>query len=246
MVARTVALDANWAHGSGLEYQYGADPELNACLLAHREPKTEAEWTAALRAELQPAGAPSRTEVLCGVPRLSLRSWLSPDFVQRLLGELRRRYQLVFADTSGLGWAPDDPPLDRLMLDAADQVLLVVRADEQGVSRAARALHDWPHRERLSVILNLAGGPGAETPREVEQALQAPVVAVLPTDARAVAAARARNRPIVCQPGCRAARPVLELARRLVGGEPLAVPLDTPPAGRGWRRLAAPVLGLFD
>ena len=240
----TVALDANWAHGSGLEYQYGADPELNACLLAHREPKTEREWTAALRAELQPAGATSGAEVLCGVPRLSLRGLLSPDFVQRLLVELRRRYRLVFADTSGLGWAPDDPPLDRLMLESADQVLLVVRADEQGVSRAARALHDWTHRERLGVILNMAGGRGAETPREVEQALQVPVVAVVPTDTRGVAAARARNRPIVCQPGCRAARPTLELARRLVGGESLAVPLDTPPPGRGWRRLFAPVLGL--
>ncbi len=109
MVAKTVALDANWAHGSALEYQFGADPELNACLLAHNEPKTQAEWTAALRAELQPVGAPSRSELLCGVPRLSLRSWLSPDFVQRLLVELRRRYQFVFADTSGLGWAPDDP-----------------------------------------------------------------------------------------------------------------------------------------
>ena len=58
MVAPTVALDANWAHGSSLEYQFGADPELNTCLLAHREPKTEAEWTAALRAELQSAGRP--------------------------------------------------------------------------------------------------------------------------------------------------------------------------------------------
>ena len=130
------------------------------------------------------------------------------------------------------------------MLNAADQVLLVVRADEQGVSRAARALHDWPHRERLNIVLNMAGGRGTETPREVEQALQAPVVAVVPTDTRGVAAARARNRPIVCQPGCRAARPVLELGRRLVGGEPLAVPVDVTPAVRGWRRLVAPMLGL--
>jgi hypothetical protein len=243
--APTVALDANWAHGSALEYQFGADPELNAGLLAHHEPKTDAEWTAALRAELQPAGAPSRSEVLCGVPRLSLRSWLTADFVQRLLVELRRRYRFVFADTSGLGWAPDDPALDRLTLDAADQVLLVVRADEQGVSRATRALHGWPYRERIGVIVNMAGGPGAESPREVEQSLQAPVVAVIPNDWRGVAAARIRNRPIVCQPGCRAARPTLELARRLVGGEPLAVPLD-PPSGPGWRRLVAPVLGLFD
>jgi Flp pilus assembly CpaE family ATPase len=247
MVARTVALDANWAHGSDLEYHFGADPELNACLLAREpRPKTDAEWTAALRSELQPAGAPSRTDVLCGVTRLSLRSYLSPDFVQRLLVELRRRYQYVFADTSGLGWAPDDPPLDRLTLESADQVLLVVRADEQGVSRATRALLDWPHRERMGVILNIAGGPGAETAREVEQALKAPVLAVVPTDTRGVAAARGRNRPIVCQPGCRAARPTLELARRLVGREPLAMPVDARPAGVGWRRLVAPVLSLLD
>jgi hypothetical protein len=61
-----------------------------------------------------------------------------------------------------------------------------------------------------------------------------------------VAAARARNRPNVCEPGCRAAKPVLELARRLVGGEPLVVPPDTLPRDRRGGRLAEPVLGLFD
>jgi Mrp family chromosome partitioning ATPase len=246
MLARTVVLDGNW-QGSALEYHFGADPLRNVCLLAHREPKTDAEWTDALRSELQPVGPPSRTQLLCGVARASLRGWLSPEFLDRLLVQLRQRYQFVFVDTSGSGWAPDDPALDRQLLAAADQILLVVRADEQGVSRAARALHGWPHRERISVVLNLASRPGSEQPREVEQVLGVPVVAVVPADFARVAAARARHRPIVRQPGCRASRPLLDLTKRLIGGGPLPVPVDQPPGGkRGWRRLAAPVIGLFE
>jgi hypothetical protein len=120
-----------------------------------------------------------------------------------------------------------------------------VRPDEQGVGRALRALRQWPRLERVSVILNMCGLPGSERPEEVEAALRVPVVAVVPADVRAVAAARARHRPIVCQPGCRASRPLLELTRRLVGGGPLVVPVDAPTDRSRWRRLALPLAGLF-
>jgi Flp pilus assembly CpaE family ATPase len=246
-VAPTVLLDASWQRGGTQEFHFGVDPHLNVCMLAHREPKSPADWAAGLRAELQNAGPPSTTEILCGVPRPALRSSITPKFVEGLLGELRRHYRFVFTDGSGLGWATDDPPLDRQVLNAADHVLLVVRADEQGIARATRAVHDWPHRERLRIVLNMAGLPGSEQPRAVAEALGAPVVAVVPADARGVAAARARYRPVVCQPGCRASRPLLELAGQLVGGRPLSVPVDTLPRARnGWRRVAAPLLGLFD
>jgi Flp pilus assembly CpaE family ATPase len=246
-VAPAVLVDASWQRGGTQEFHFGVDPHLNVCMLAHREPKSPAEWSAGLRAELQKAGPPSTTEILCGVPRPALRGSITSKFVEDLLGELRRRYRFVFADGSGLGWAPDDPPLDRQLLNAADQVLLVVRADEQGIARATRAVHDWPHRDRLRIVLNMAGLPGSEQPRAVAEALGAPVVAVVPADPRGVAAARARYRPVVCQPGCRASRPLLDLAGQLVGGRPLSVPIDNLPRARsGWRRVAAPLLGLFD
>lgn len=244
VTVRTALCDLD-TRGSVQEFHVGADPTLNACLLARREPRSAAEWTSALRSEMQPMGAPSRAELLCGVTRPPLREHLTPTFLESLFAALRARYQLTFVDTSGAGWVPGDAELDRRILAAADQVLLVVRPDEQGVARAQRVLRRWPHPERVSVILNLAGLPGSERPDAVESTLRVPIAAVIPVDVRGVATARARHRPIVCQPGCRASKPLLELAGRLAGGGPLTLPVDEVPSHRQWwRRLALPLARL--
>jgi hypothetical protein len=137
--------------------------------------------------------------------------------------------------------------MDRVVLQRAQRVLLLVRPDAQGVMRARRAIQDWPLRDRLTLVLTPAGLPGQVRREEVEAALQAPVGAVLPFDARGVAAARARHRPVVCQPGCKLAAPLLELAGRLAGGGPVVLPPDEidHPRRPWWRRLPLALTGTW-
>lgn len=244
--ASTVLLDGD-TRSSGVEFHLGADPSRNLCLIAQRDLATPAAWDAALARELQPMGSPSRGLVLCGVAKPSLRPLLSPAYVERLMAALRERYRYIVLDTSGAGWAADDPEIDRLLLRLADRLLVVLRPDTQGVARARRVLRDWPRTERVTLVLNQAGLPGQDARAEIELTLGAPVATVLPADPRGVAAARVRHRPVVCQPGCRLAAPLLELAGRITGGAPIALPADPDPVAerRWWRRLPLPAAGLL-
>jgi Mrp family chromosome partitioning ATPase len=238
-VANTVLVDADMRGGSA-EFALGIDPGRNMCLLAQQEPDTPAGWHTALASELQPMGDPSRYGLaLAGVTKPSLRSWVTPSFFEHLIGALRERYRYVVLDTSGGGWSPDDAAIDRLCMRLADRILMVVRPDVQGVMVAQRVLRQHAHIHRVSAILNQAGLPGQHGRAEIEAALRVPVSAILPADPRGVAGARARHRPIVCQPGCRVAPPLLDLARRLCGGKPVALaPDEVDPIQPWWRRLA--------
>jgi Mrp family chromosome partitioning ATPase len=238
-VASTALVDADM-RGGAVEFALGVDPGRNMCLLAQQEPDTPAGWDSALSTELQPMGAPSRYGVaLAGVTKPSLRPWVTPLFFEHLIGALRERYHYVVLDTSGGGWSPDDLAIDRLCLRLADRVLMVVRPDVQGVTVAQRVLRQRVHLHRVSLLLNQAGLRGQYGRAEVEAALRVPVSAVLPADPRGVAGARARHRPVVCQPGCRVAPPLLDLARRLCAGKPLALAADVvEPIPPWWRRLA--------
>lgn len=241
-VAPTVLVDAD-GRGGAVEFHLGADPARGLCLLD--APAAE-DWAAALERELQPMGAPApHGRVLCGVTKPTLRPRLTPALFEQAVAVLRARARFVVLDTAGAGWTADDPAVDRLALRLADRLLLVLRPDTQGVMRARRALETWPDRERVQLVLNQAGLPGQHARAEIEAALGAPVAAVLPADARGVAAARARHRPVVCQPGCRLAGPLLDLAGRLQGGGPLALAPDPEPAERRtwWRRLAVGLAG---
>jgi len=96
----------------------------------------------------------------------------------------------------------------------------------------------------MCLLLNQAGLSGQYSRAEIEAELRLPVVAVLPADPRGVAEARARHRPVVCQPRCRLAPPLLDLARRLCGGQPLALEPDGIDEVRPWwRRLAVGAAG---
>ena len=241
---RTILADLD-VRGGAVEFWLGASPGRGLGLLAQREPGVRVPWADALDKELQPMGEPGRGQVLLGVGKPGLRPQAGGVYVERLLATIQERSRYVVCDTSGSGWAATDSDMDRVVLQRAGHILLLVRPDVQGVMRARRAIQDWPQRDRLTLVLTPAGLPGQADREEVEAALQAPVGAVLAFDARGVAAARARHRPVVCQPGCKVAPPLLDLAGRLVGGGPIALPPDEieGPRPPWWRRLPLALSG---
>jgi hypothetical protein len=132
-----------------------------------------------------------------------------------------------------------------MCLRSADRLLMVLRPDTQGVTQARRVLREWPDLNRVVGVLNQSGLVGQYGRAEVEAALDISVGAVLPADPRGVASARARHRPVVCQPGCRVAPRLLELASQIQGGKPLKLAADDirVDGQSWWRRLPLPATG---
>jgi len=250
--APTVLLDVN-SRGSAVEFYLPVDPARGLPQLGRRtreggawNPAFEDDdaWRAALESELQLMGPTGQGWVACGVSTPAYREHLTDKLCERVIATLRSNHRFIVLDGSGDGWAPGDPAVDRAALLGADRVLVVLRPDEQGIERTRRVLGDAANRrhlQRIGLVLNQVGLPGTdEAVGAIEYALHAPVVAVLPYDAEHVAAARARHRPVVCEPGCRLSAPLLGLASRLAGGGPIRVPVGSP-ASRSlpwWRRLA--------
>ncbi|HEY1296999.1 MAG TPA: hypothetical protein VGJ60_28315 [Chloroflexota bacterium] len=242
---RTVLVDANTRVGS-VEFHVGVNPGLNMAQLARRAEETtgqDASWDALLASELQPMGPPSGAQVLCGVTRVAQRTQLSDASFKALVGALKERFRYVFLATSGSGWTVDDLPIDQAVLNLADQILLVVRPDVEGLTLARRALDNNPLRERVHLILNEVGLPDQVSRRDAETKLNLPVAAMLPFDAWKVAEARARNRPVVCQRGCRLATPLIDLAGRIANGRIELDPDEQPKVSPWWQRLPLAVTG---
>jgi Mrp family chromosome partitioning ATPase len=258
-VGPTVLLDVN-ARGSGVEFHLPVDPARGLPQLGRRAREGRAwqqtfeddgAWQTALESELQSMGPRGQGWVACGISTPAYREYLTASLVERVIGTLRSSRRFIVLDGSGSGWAAGDADVDRAALHAADRLLVVLRPDEQGIERTRRVLGDANQhlRERVGLVLNQVGLPGTdEAVGIIEYTLRAPVVAVLPFDARHVAAARAHHHPVVCEPGCRLSAPLLGLASRLAGGGPIRVPTSNPSI-RGplpwWRRLAVAPAALF-
>jgi len=242
---RTVLVDVNTRAGS-VEFHVGVNPARNVAQLVRRAEEAQqpdVPWDALLQSELQPMGAPSQGQVLCGITKLSQRTQLTERSFKQLVQALQERYRYIFLATSGSGWTVDDPDIDQLALHLADRILLVVRPDVEGITLARRALRDWPQHQKVHVLLGEVGLPDQVSRRDVEAKLLAPVVAELPFDPRKVAEARARNRPVVCQRGCRLAAPLIDLAGRIGGGRIELAPDEPPRASSWWQRLPVAVTG---
>ncbi|MBV9323143.1 MAG: hypothetical protein JO352_05070 [Chloroflexi bacterium] len=220
--------------------------------LAQAAPTTAEAWQRELALSVQPLGPYSpKAHVLCGVPWAKERSKLSGPFVERLLVELRARYDYVLVD---LG----DEPLSGLEIEAvvghaalrgADHVLVVATPDAVCLHRTRTALADASDllvRQRASLVLNRCR---KLDPDEVELATELPVVAMLPDDSGPVRRALERGWPVVCEPDSRLRRPLGELVERIHGGAvDLRPTADKPAAWPAWPRVRtvlanAPALG---
>jgi Mrp family chromosome partitioning ATPase len=239
---RTALVDADMRMGT-TPFTLGLSAGHSVCHLAEKHLASAEAWDAALEAELQSLGDASQTVVLAGVHRPSMRPRLTPAFYEHLVQALAERFAYVVIDTAGTGWSAADSPIDGVSLRLADQILLVIRPDVQGVALAREALREWPTgRERIGLALNDLGerGQQPESRAEIEVVLGLGVVAVIPFDPKGVHGANRRRRPIVCQRGARAAARLLDLAARIDGGGPIVLPPDVEPAATTsawWRRL---------
>jgi MinD-like ATPase involved in chromosome partitioning or flagellar assembly len=242
---RTILLDANTRVGS-VEFHLGANPARNVAQLIRRVEETggeDAAWNALLPSELQPMGAPSDGQVLCGITKPSQRTQLADNSFKQLIATMREHYRYIFLPTSGSGWTLDDPQVDQLALHLADRILLVVRPDVEGITMAQRVLQDWPERDKVHLVLNQVGLPDQLSRGDAERKLRAPVVAVLPFDPWKVAEARARNRPVVCQRGCRLSGPLIDLAERITSGHIELAPDEEPRPSPWWHRWPVALAG---
>lgn len=92
--------------------------------------------------------------VLAGVPRPSMRPDFTATFYERLLEVLAERFAFVVLDTAGGGWSAADSTIDGVSLRLADYILVVIRADIQGVALAREALRQWSGgRAHISLVL---------------------------------------------------------------------------------------------
>jgi pilus assembly protein CpaE len=145
----------------------------------------------------QPAA--DRLVVIAGEEKLTDRITIAEGAVQRLLQGLRPRYNYVVADVplAPLPWYGE-------LLDQARQRVLVMEPTLQAVRDALRvmALPMGAQQVRRSLlVLNKAGAPGTMTQRQVEDALQHKVDAVIPFLPRVVNTAATMGAPAAASSG---------------------------------------------
>lgn len=224
-VAPTVLVDADTTAPS-VAAAIDADPTRNVGMLAHALAdgglSDGAVWDGAIAQEIQPIHRSSRNAwVLCGLPKPEMRHVINEAFVVRLVDELRRRYRYVVVD-AGADLLTPESEMPWGAVAVADRVLLVTAPDVVGLLNARRTLTLLSERgrvshDRLALLLNGYDRRYHNGPREVEWALQVPVVAVIPHDFGGVQAALAAQRPVVVDGGP-AGRALLGLAGRIDQG----------------------------
>jgi hypothetical protein len=240
VAAPAVLVDADpW--GPSVAAALDADPARNLAMLALglRHPwADDRAWDRALADELQRLHAACPLGwALCGAPvpeaGPDARPALPAAFFERLLVELRRRFQYVVLDAGG-DLLAREAVASSVAVAGADRVLVVATADIVGLLHARHALEvlrgplGVPDT-RLGLVLNHFHWRFHHAPAEVEEALRVPVVAVVPHDYAGAQRALAAQRPLVFGgPGGGASRvgaggALLALAARLHGGR-IAMP----------------------
>lgn len=199
------------------------DVDRNLATLAHADPRDVGAWDRALERDGQPLHPRyPHGLLLCGLPKPEQRSALSRAFFDRLLGELRRRYTYVVLDVGAEVMSPD-AAIHRAALQAADDVLLVVRADPLGLWQARATLGVWERQlrlpsQRIALVLNQYDRRRHQAPTQIAWALAVPAAAVLPADHAAVERALLTHQPLLFARQSRLAVALLELADRIHGG----------------------------
>lgn len=179
---------------------------------------------------------------LAGIERSESRSQISSELMSGVLAVLRSRYEYVVADLGEVIPGVSSPAGDTV-LRSNGAVLLVTRGDLVSLWNARACLRHLQEglglpTEGIGIVLNRREKRDQYRHSDVERALGAPVLGVVPEDRRAALAAIERQLPLTAASGP-AARELRSLAARLIG-EASAVSAAATPAVR--RRLrAAPV-----
>jgi MinD-like ATPase involved in chromosome partitioning or flagellar assembly len=218
--APTVLVDLDLSAPSIAAY-LDLDPSRNICTLGHAVREDAFGWSRALADELQPIGPASpHGRVLCGLPKRELRSSITPGLIERLVGELARRYRYVVLDVGAelLGSGPI-PNGHRAALGSATSTLLVTSADLIGLWHMRTALATLESQQlkadQAHLVINRFDARHHHARSEIEWHLSVPTAAVIPYDQRGVQRAVAEQRPVVLDGSSRAGRALLGLSERL-------------------------------
>ena len=213
-------------HSPSLALALDLNPARNLYMVLH-EAGTRADpglWSRLLEAELQPLDPDApRGVVLAGAPGNSLAAAVRPDSAQQLLRQLAGHYRYVVVDVGSTVDPAGATAAQRAVLETADRVFLVARADLVGLRRAATLLESLRGivdraDARLALVLNRHQARHHHDAVDVARALRATVAAVIPDDPNRAHAALAAPRPLVAfggTPRGSAARALAELARSI-------------------------------
>lgn len=155
-------------------------------------------------------------DVLCGPYRPTGMRAISEGLARRVVGFLRRRYQVVVAD---VGNYPTEHPAALWAIRQADRLLVAITPELPAIYRAqvsVRMLRELRGGGWVGVVMcRYRGGRHHWRDREVEEELGLPVVGMVPEDERAASRALDRQAPIAAVGG-RAASAIRRLARQVV------------------------------
>ena len=260
-VARTVIVDLDLtaaavsAHLDQTRPQPGGRGWVASSILqlASANPETPERWAHEIFRVARPLGPLSpHGDLVAGVLQPWLRQAITCSFVERLITELRRHYTYVLLDLGDepLGEATRESAVNAAGLQAADQIIVVCPPDGPGLHQTHMALAragSIVDRGRAGLVVNRYERRYHQAHvDQIEQALELPLVGVLPLDTAAVQRSLSEGRPIVCDPRSKLRRPLQELAERVHGGR---VVLEAAPRRRGGlpspRRLVAGAVSGF-
>ena len=169
---------------------------------------------------------PSGLKVLAAPLEPAFADDITTAGLMKMIELLKEQFDYVIVDTASM--------LDELLLsliEAGDQVLMVVDMDLPSVKNAKLALETlrllkFP-TDKVHIVMNRANAKARLDEKEIETALKAKIAAAVPSDG-AVAASVNEGRPVVeSQPKSRIAKGFESVAELVAG------PVPEPPSGRG-------------
>src|SRR5690606_6067794 len=169
---------------------------------------------------------PSGLKVLAAPLEPAFADDITTAGLMKMIELLKEQFDYVIVDTASM--------LDELLLsliEAGDQVLMVVDMDLPSVKNAKLALETlrllkFP-TDKVHIVMNRANAKARLDEKEIETALKAKIAAAVPSDGAAAASVN-EGRPVVeSQPKSRIAKGFESVAELVAG------PVPEPPSGRG-------------
>ncbi|MFN2463640.1 MAG: P-loop NTPase, partial [Candidatus Dormibacteria bacterium] len=171
------------------------------------------------------AEGPLGVRVLTTAPSPELADLVTPEHVQRILGELRMAYDFIVVDTSShLG------DITLSALDLASRILLVTALSIPAVKNAKLALRLFETlsipTEHITLVLNRCEAHTEFNKESIESHLKFPIAVQLPHDPRTVVNSINRGMPfVVSNPEAEASQRMRQLVslllpERAAGGSP--------------------------
>lgn len=166
----------------------------------------------------------SGLRVLLAPPRPEMGELVSPEHLKKILNSLRTQFQYILVDTGS-----SLHEITLTVLEMAQRILLVITPDIPTIKNAKlffELLEALGHTsEKVSLILNKAGGRSNIRIEDIESSIKHPLAAQIPLDETAAVSAANKGVPLLVGfRGNPITRSILGLARELRKEEEAAAP----------------------